>query len=226
MRARVRSSLPGESVIKLIILDFDGVIIESNAVKMKVFGEIFGRFPEHAAGMRAYVAANINAPRLTVFRHLVHERLGRAADDGMVDDLVAEFSTRTLNCLSQCELVRGAAEFLSRYYSRVPLFLASVTPAADLERTVAAHKLTRYFSALYGCPPWTKPGAVRHILERECAAPADALLIGDTEGDLLAARETGVTFIARDSGASFSEELPEIYPDLFAIADAINARMQ
>ena len=217
---------PADPRIRVIILDFDGVVIESNDVKVQVFHEIFDRFPEHAAGMRSFLAENISAPRHAVFQHLAHERLGRRDDPRVVEELVGDFSRRTMDRLARCELVPGAIEFLERFHSLVPLYLASVTPAADLERTVAAHGITRFFAGLYGCPPWTKPGAVRAILERESVAPEAAVLIGDSPGDLHAARETGVGFIARDSGVEFPEEPEEVYDDLFAVAEAIAPRVR
>lgn len=217
---------PAKPRIRVIILDFDGVVIESNDVKVQVFHEIFDRFPEHAAGMRSFLAENISAPRHGVFEHLVHERLGQRDDQHTLDELVSDFSTRTMDRLSRCELVPGAAEFLERFHSLVPLYLASVTPAADLERTVAARGITRFFAGLYGCPPWTKPGAVRAILDREGIGPEAAVLIGDSPGDMRAARETGVGFIARDSGGEFPDKPDEVYDDLFAIADAIVSRVK
>jgi beta-phosphoglucomutase-like phosphatase (HAD superfamily) len=34
-----------------VILDFDGVVLESNAVKTEAFRDVFARFPEHAEAM-------------------------------------------------------------------------------------------------------------------------------------------------------------------------------
>ena len=39
--------------IRAVILDFDGVLAESNKVKDAAFNEFFSRYPEHAAAMRA-----------------------------------------------------------------------------------------------------------------------------------------------------------------------------
>ena len=46
-------------MLKILILDFDGVVIESNAVKTDAFDHVFGRFPDHAAAMMAYHHSNV-----------------------------------------------------------------------------------------------------------------------------------------------------------------------
>lgn len=211
--------------MKVIILDFDGVILESNAVKTQAFADVFARFPEHAEAMMAYHHANVSVSRFAKFDHLIRERLGRPEDTALRDELATEFSRRTQERIAAVPFVAGAPEFLRTFSARVSLYLASVTPAEDLGQTLERRDLRRFFRGVYGCPPWTKPGAVRDALAREHCAPADAVLVGDSNGDRRAAEETGIEFIARDSGLPFDPPAPTTFADMHAVGAALLSRI-
>lgn len=211
--------------LKVIILDFDGVIIESNEIKTEAFRQVFSRFPEHAEAMMAFHHANAWASRFMKIDHLLSEYLGRADDQHLRDQLAAEFSERVAEQLVTVPFVPGAVSFLNEFSDRVPLYLASVTPQADLDATVLSRDLGRFFRGVYGYPPWTKAAAVRDVLRREGCEPGSALLIGDAPGDMQAATECGVHFVARQSRIAFNPQPPFAYPDLQEIADAVRPRI-
>ncbi len=188
--------------IRALILDFDGVILDSNAVKTDAFREIFARYPWHADAMMAYHHANVSHSRYEKFTYLVEQRLGRVNDRQLVDRLADEFAELLRTRMERCRFVPGARELLDGVSAALPLFLASVTPEAELLHLLDAHQLRHYFQRVYGCPPWTKPGAVGDIVARLGGAQGVAL-IGDSAGDQRAAAAHGVEFIARDSGLRF-----------------------
>lgn len=206
------------SNVRVVILDFDGVVLESNAVKTEAFAEVFARFPEHAEAMMAFHNANVSASRFMKFEHLVSERLGRPDDAALRQRLAEDFSRSAQDGIACVPFVPGAESFLAEFSSRVPLYLASVTPAADLDASLARRDLSRFFRGVYGCPPWTKASAVRDILARESCLPSEAVLVGDSMGDLRAAAETGVGFIARDSGLPFDPAPEFVFDDLHGVA--------
>jgi phosphoglycolate phosphatase-like HAD superfamily hydrolase len=105
---------------------------------------------------------------------------------------------------------------------RLPIYLASVTPANELNHILEKRGLLHWFEGVYGCPPWTKANAVRDILSRNSILPCNCLLIGDSAGDQQAALKTGVQFIARDSGLKFDEHPQLIFLDLNEIADHLD----
>lgn len=212
------------SSVQLIVLDFDGVVIESNAVKTEAFREVFSRFPDHAEAAMAYHAANAWKSRYDKIDYLLGT-LGRPDDRPLREELAAEFSRRTLGHLRTVPFVRGAREFLEEFARRVPLYLASVTPQADLDQTLADRGLRHYFRDAYGCPPWTKVEAVRAALARQGCEPPQAVLVGDSPGDRRAAQEAGVEFIARRSDTAFDPPEPVMHADLSSVADVIRARL-
>jgi len=210
--------------LKVLILDFDGVVIDSNAAKKQAFEEVFDRFPEHSTAMMEYHDANVSVSRFEKFDHLL-TLLGRSGDDRLKAEVADDFSRRVASRLSEVPLVRGAESFLVQMTKRLPVYLASVTPAEELARTLDRRGLAKWFRGVYGCPPWTKPRAILDILAREQITAADALLIGDSAGDQRAAEATGVEFLAVDSGLPFDEPLTHRFPDLTGIPEYLAARL-
>ncbi|RJR40161.1 MAG: HAD family hydrolase [Desulfobacteraceae bacterium] len=204
------------STLRVLILDFDGVVIESNSVKTEAFASVFARFPEHADSMMAFHHANVSLTRFAKFDHLM-QLIGRAGDTALRQEISREFSRKVVEKLVTVPFVPGAENFLGEVATRMPVYLASVTPEEELNLILARRNLVHWFKSIYGCPPWTKPEAIRDVLAREGVPPQSALLIGDSAGDQRAAMATGVNFVARDSGLRFEAPMPPVFPDLSEI---------
>jgi len=212
-------------VLRGVVLDFDGVILESNEVKTDVFREIFSRFPEHVDAMMAFHHANAWASRFLKFNYLVFERLGRPGDVAMRDALVAEFSQRSLARVTGAPFVVGAEDFLRELSPRVPLFLASITPSADIVRTVEDRGIAKFFTAVYGCPPWNKVAAIGDVVRRLGCERNEIALIGDAPGDLQSADTAGIEFIWRRSSIPFDSPPSSGFSDLAEIAKFLRPRL-
>jgi phosphoglycolate phosphatase-like HAD superfamily hydrolase len=204
--------------IQLIILDFDGVIVESNDIKDRVFRNIFDRFPQYSEELWQYHKTHVSVSRHQKFDHLL-EKIGRKDDVVLKTELLKSFSFRTLELMKTVPFVKGAKEFLDHLSGKIPLYLASVTPIEDLGLILNNLDIRSYFKAVYGCPPWTKSNALKDILKQENAAAGSVVLIGDSYGDQRAAKETGIQFIGRDSGLDFEEPYPLwVVPDLSGLS--------
>lgn len=206
--------------VKALVLDFDGVVVESNDAKTKVFEEIFSRFPEQAGAMMAYHHANVSQSRFAKFEYL-SRLLDRAGDAEFVAGLADAFSKRMRELMKGIPLVPGAEAFLRLAGQRWPVYLASVTPENELNAVIMDRGLKSFFVGVYGCPPWTKSRAIEDVRLREGLNPSEILLIGDSAGDQRAARDTGVRFVARNSGLPFEDPLPVMFADLVEISECL-----
>lgn len=202
--------------IKVFIFDFDGVIVESNHIKTAAFHHVFSRFPEHYEEMMAFHYSQISASRVVKFDHLL-KTIGRSTDTKLRKELLEEFSEFVAARVIETPLVEGAESLMSWLHGQVPLYLASVTPENELEMILQSRGLNAFFRGTYGCPPWTKPNAIRDVLLKESIDPHMAVLLGDSAGDQRAAIETGVQFLARDSGLAFDSPQPPLFPDLHSV---------
>lgn len=198
--------------LRVIIMDFDGVVIESNAVKTEAFHHVFSRFPAYAETMMAFHHAHVSLSRFAKFEQLLG-LMGRVGDAALMADIAGDFSSRVIEGILRVPLVPGAESFLGRVTQCLPVYLASVTPAEELALILDRRGLSRWFRGVYGCPPWTKPDAILDVIAREGVKPNEVLLIGDSAGDQRAAKMTGVGFLARASGLSFDAPVPLIFTD-------------
>ena len=204
--------------IELIVLDFDGVVIESNNIKTQAFEKVFCQFPQYKDVLMQFHYENISVSRVEKFNYLT-TLIGRGTDSKLKADIASNFSRYVLEDILTVPLVKGAERFLKMFKGQIPLYLASVTPANELNEILEKRGLLHWFDGVYGCPPWTKVNAIRDILSRNSIIPNNGLLIGDSAGDQRAALDAGVQFIARDSGLKFDESPPLIFSDLNEIAD-------
>jgi phosphoglycolate phosphatase-like HAD superfamily hydrolase len=203
--------------IKVLIFDFDGVIVESNGIKDKVFQQLFNAFPDHSEELMKYHVNHVSESRTKKFDFLL-KITGREHDTTLKEKLMDDFSLLSIEQMRSVKFVSGARELLNKM-SHFPLYLASVTPISDLQIIIQSLDLGQFFKDIYGCPPWTKSNAIQEILNIEKVRPDQALLIGDSNGDQRSAKETGIHFIARDSGLPFDEPSPIKFNDLNQIAE-------
>lgn len=207
-----------QNKIEVIILDFDGVVIESNDIKTKAFELVFSEFPLYAEEMMRFHFNNISLSRVEKFNYLA-VLTGRESDSKFKEALAKKFSDNVLKNILSAPFVKGAERFLGAFKPRFPLYLASVTPSSELQFILERRNLLHWFRGVYGCPPWMKSDAIVDTLLREKVMPENALLIGDSVGDQQAAKSTGIQFIARNSGLKFKEAPNLIFSDLDEIAD-------
>jgi phosphoglycolate phosphatase-like HAD superfamily hydrolase len=206
--------------IEVIILDFDGVVIESNDIKTRAFEKVFDKFPQYKDVMMQFHYENISISRVEKFDYLA-TLIGRGADLKLKAEITNNYSQYVLEDILTAPLVKGAERFLKMAKGQLPLYLASVTPANELNHILEKRGLLHWFDGVYGCPPWTKANAICDIVARNAIFPKNSLLIGDSSGDQRAAFETGIQFIARDSGLKFDEIPPLLFSDLNEIADYV-----
>ena len=74
-------------MIRAILFDFDGVILESVDVKTKAFAELFKDFPEHVDQIVQYHIDNMGVSRFDKFRYIYRYILKRKLSDEKFTEL-------------------------------------------------------------------------------------------------------------------------------------------
>ena len=177
------------------IFDFDGVLADSVEVKTRAFEALYAPHgPEVAAAVVLHHREHGGMPRREKFRHYEAELLGRPADEAKLDRLCAAFSALVLEGVVDAEEIPGALAFLQRWHGRVPLFVNSATPDAELAVILRRRGLSRYFEAAYGSDR-TKAENLAAILALGGFAPEKTLFFGDALSDYSAAQSCGTRFL-------------------------------
>ncbi|ADU61132.1 MAG: HAD hydrolase-like protein [Pseudodesulfovibrio sp.] len=203
--------------MQAVFFDFDGVILDSVAVKTAAFAEMYA---DHGEAVRRavvdYHLSHGGVSRHEKFRHFHEQLLGLPMTEALMARLCAAFSDLTLAKVMAAPFIPGARETLAALADRsVSAFVASGTPQAELEAIVLARLGHGVFAEVHGSPR-TKVEIVRDVLARHGFAPARCVFVGDAMTDWRAARECAVPFV----GVSGPSGHP--FPDNTAVVRALS----
>lgn len=186
---------------RAIFFDFDGVIVESLDVKIEAFRRIYAPHGETVVKRAIdHYVHEAGVPRQLRFRHCHKQFLGRDLSDAEVQALSDRFGELVEDLVVACPAVPGAREFLEAFAPKIPCFVVSATPDAELQRILDRRGLARFFAAAHGSPP-DKVEVLSRILARRGWRGADTAMIGDGLADHRAATAHGIRFVGRTHGA-------------------------
>lgn len=205
----------------VLLFDFDGVLVESTAIKTGAFEAIYA---DADPGLRARLVAwhrrHGGISRVEKFRRFEAERLGRPATDAEIDALSARFAAQVETAVTACAPIPGAVALLDRAAAAgLPCHVVSGTPEAELQRIVIARGWAGRFRTVRGAPA-LKPAILRDLLAAGGHPPGQAVMVGDslTDHDAAVDVRTGFLGIAgRDGRHPFPPGIP-VLADLTAAA--------
>ena len=187
--------------VACIVFDFDGVLVDSNAVKRKAYYEALADIP----GSSDVIAALLGGPtvepadRYHTMGRIVSLLRARALLPGEDSSrLIAERTDRyTRICardLPRCDEVPGASQVLARLSQTHHLYVNSATPEPILRIAVGKRGWATYFREVLGSPT-TKAANLQRIALAESIEPRRILFVGDSEVDRRAAEQCHCAFV-------------------------------
>jgi phosphoglycolate phosphatase-like HAD superfamily hydrolase len=209
-------------MFRLLILDFDGVVLESVSVKTDAFQALFSTEPDHMGEIVEFHIKNGGMSRFDKFRYIYGNILKKDLDPITFNMLSEKFSDLVFQRVLHVPFVPGAAEFLERWSAILPLYIVSATPEKELKEIVRARNLTRYFRNVYGAPR-KKAECIQEILMESGSSASEVLFVGDALNDLAAARVSGVKFVGRSAEGNVNifrncVGVERVVPDLIGLS--------
>ena len=199
--------------MRCLVFDFDGVLVDSNALKRSAYFEVFQDFSgarpliERALGdegerdrydvIRSVLAGMADAgmiPRTDAGDRTLHERAERY--NGICEEAVA-----------RAPETPGCSTTLRELAAMYPLYINSATPEAPLRRIVERRGWAGLFKSVLGRPK-SKAANLELILANERIESAELAFIGDGRNDQAAAHACGCRFIAFRNGSSHFQPAP------------------
>ncbi|MBA7563210.1 Phosphoglycolate phosphatase [subsurface metagenome] len=184
-------------MIKALLFDFDGVILESADIKTAAFRRLFEReYPDKVEEFIKYHIQNAGISRFVKVQYFYEQILGIRITDKKKKELISNFSHIVFNEILQASFIKGMPEFLEENYKKFPLFVITGTPNEEINSIIKKRKLNFYFREIHGSPK-EKKDIIFDILSRYKWNPREVVFFGDAQSDLRAAEETGAIFVAR-----------------------------
>lgn len=189
---------------KVLVFDFDGVLLESVDVKDEAYRDLFAdTTAEQSQAVYDFHRATPGIHRRVKVERILTEVLNRLADEAIVDSALERFREIVWERLMECPEVPGVRAFLEAH-EHLPKYVVSAAPHEELQELARARDLARYFRDVLGSPPG-KAELLASILQQEGVSPGDTTMYGDKLADLRAAEDVGVHFVGRRTFCSAGE---------------------
>jgi phosphoglycolate phosphatase len=187
-------------MIRCVVFDFDGTLVDSNNIKQQGFYSIASAHPNGASHM-AEALTRIEYDREGVLRDYAR-RMFESGVPLNPDLLAKTYSAQVDESVATAPEISGATQLL-RYLkgAGLKIHVSSRTPQENLQRILTRRGWLPLFDGVYGSPA-TKLGTLRNIVRREKVMPSEVVVVGDGDDDAAAAANAGCLFIGVYRGSS------------------------
>lgn len=180
-----------------ILWDFDGVILDSMAVRDWGFKEIFKEFSkENIDALLKYHRDNGGLSRYVKIRYFYEDILNEQISDEKVLEYAQHFSTLMKQELTDPKnLILDSVNFIKKNYTKYNFHIVSGSDQNELKYLCKMLGISSFFKTIYGSPT-PKNKLVQNVLNENSYKIEDCCLIGDSYNDADAASNNLIKFFA------------------------------
>ena len=180
--------------LKCLVFDCDGVILDSVPVKTKAFGRLVEDYgPEARDPFVMYHTVHGGVSRYLKFAWFFREYLHREISPEESAEWGKKFEALALDEVLKCDLIPGALETLQKWHGKLPMYICTGAPQAEVSKILTERGLQKYFTAIYGSPP-VKSILLKNIISAASVLPEETLMVGDASTDRDAAQDNDCQF--------------------------------
>lgn len=182
-------------MIKNILFDFDGVILDSMPVRDFGFREIFKEFDrELVEKLIEYNNLNGGLSRYVKIRYFYEELLETTISEEKVKELAQKFSEIMRKELPNKKyMIEETVKFIEDNHEKYNLHIVSGSDGDELRFLCKELELGKFFLSIDGSPT-PKNQLVANVLQKNNYLENETILIGDSINDYEAARVNNIDF--------------------------------
>lgn len=183
-------------MIKAVVLDFDGVIVDSNRLKRESFFALFPQTEEVASVVVAILSQKWRQSRFEILRETIKQLnlAGEAEIESLVAAYARRYNEKVQRGIAEMGLIPGVGEWLAELSQKYLLYLNSGTYEPALRESIERLNIARRFLAAYGGPAG-KVENLKKILAHRSIRAEETTFVGDGAEDRDAAHECGCWFV-------------------------------
>lgn len=182
-------------MLKNILWDFDGVILDSMDVRDYGFEEIFKEFEaSKVKDLLEYHRLNGGLSRYVKIRYFFESILNQGITDKQVIEFASEFSNvMRKKLVNPKNLIENTVRFIKANHSKFNFHIVSGSDQEELRFLCKELGLSDYFISINGSPT-PKNTLVKELLVKYNYEATESCLIGDSINDFNAAKINSIKF--------------------------------
>jgi len=197
-------------MIKCVVFDFDGTLVESNEIKRQTFYKVTKDISGADLMLDNLFSMSDSGDRYSIFSALISGLKKRNNLNISASYLSNVYTKICENEISKAPEVPGALSTLQELKKRkIKLFLSSATPVDTLQRIVSMRGWGEIFEGVMGSPK-SKEDHLKLILSSNNYSLSEVVYVGDSEVDQEASLFVGCKFIGIGSDYSRFKSRPTV----------------
>lgn len=173
--------------------DCDGVILQSNKLKIEAMREVAGqKYPKVADDFCEYAKTKFGNTRHEIFSGLFTDVMGIDVEPDSLEDLLASYSNSVVRLYMDCPMVDGMERVLTEIHPE-DSFVVSGSREDELVEVFQNRDLRQYFQLVLGAP--VKKSIHIHEVLSQRPSSKSSVLFGDSYADLIAAQKNEIDFV-------------------------------
>ena len=185
--------------MKVLIFDFDGVIVESSQIKHDCFLHAASKLGGDKIRSELDLALRtklVGAERSRVADWFVKKTEGRVHKETYLQEFVSQLKSLEAKIC----LVPGFLDFFKKQVVNAKAAIVSAAPKSDILRILDLQGVSPHlFTSIQGSEDGTKVEGIRKVLQELQVPSQDCVFYGDMPSDYEAAKECGVPFVRVES---------------------------
>lgn len=198
----------------VVIFDCDGVIFDSNNLKILAMQEVLLTEPrfeyKHVEAAIDYFKNNFGVSRIKHVDYFIENFVSRSDVDknSLKESILESYSTKCVELYGKADFSPGFLELLDGLSSLK--YVASGSDEEELRAVFKNRGIIQHFAAVYGSPS-KKSDVVAEIVAEH--GVNDTAMIGDSVSDFYAAKTSNISFIYYSPYSNVKSAMNELKSD-------------